>query len=314
MKPPQGSALHDFFSTMGAALKRGGGRAKLLSIGTASLPLGFILVTCSVFILDATLKQAIAIVGMTVIFGALPLISLAGKSVSWMVPAKRTDQEGGEEAAVELASSLKDAMDVIRVLPLACCCVVFWAVYSQMTGNFQLQGCQMDCRLFGGELPPPVLNVFDSAVSRGRHFFEFCLHFCPAALQISLAAITSRVQIIMVLVPLVDKIVYPFLHRIGCPLGLLTKIGLGFFFAGCSMVCAALVELARKSSPIINPITPDLYSPCSNHASGKSVLMNDLPIWWQIPQYGFIGLGEIFAAISSYELFYSQAARQNSSS
>ena len=30
----------------------------------------------------------------------------------------------------------------VRVLPLASCVVVFWMVYSQMSSNFQLQGCK----------------------------------------------------------------------------------------------------------------------------------------------------------------------------
>jgi len=34
--------------------------------------------------------------------------------------------------------------------------------------------------------------------------------------------------------------------------------------------------------------------------------MSDLSIWWQTPQYMLIGMGEIFAAITCYELFYAE--------
>ncbi|KAL1515904.1 hypothetical protein AB1Y20_002518 [Prymnesium parvum] len=283
MMPPQGSALTSFFQTMRTVTNSGARRGGALLIGTTLLPVSFLLVIASLFAGDW--KRSIAIIGTACIFCALPLIAFSGHSVAWMRPTKLAMQdvagevvEVGGELAADVTGSLKDAMDVMRVLPLACCCVVFWAVYSQMTGNFQLQGCQMDCRIAGTPLPPPVLNVFDSAI-------------------------------IMILVPVVDKIVYPALHRLGCPLGLLTKIGLGFFFAGCSMICAAMVEVARKNSPLIDPfnnLTAGIYSPCNSTVTEKLVLMNSLSIWWQIPQYAFVGLGEIFAAITSYELFYSQ--------
>ena len=43
-----------------------------------------------------------------------------------------------------LSNSSEDAMDVVRVLPLAACCVVFWCGYAQMSNNFVLQVAQME--------------------------------------------------------------------------------------------------------------------------------------------------------------------------
>eukprot|EP00966_Prymnesium_polylepis_P200832 4653674-Prymnesium_polylepis.1 len=117
------------------------------------------------------LAEVLAIVGMLAIFGALPLIAASGRTASWMYGAARGSGGGGGGGGVVDAAergsgegngvhsgALRDAMDVVRVLPLAACCVVFWCVYSQMANNFVLQGCQMDLRVFGSTLSPATLN------------------------------------------------------------------------------------------------------------------------------------------------------------
>ena len=121
----------------------------------------------------------------------------------------------------------------VRILPLSACIVVFWVIYTQMTSNYQLQGCQMDLNTLGLKLSPASLNVFDSMV-------------------------------IMLLVPLVDGCVYPLLHRFGLEPSMLTKIGLGFAFAMGSVIAAGFVETKRREpqpSPSSPPLPPPPPSP-----------------------------------------------------
>ena len=121
-------------------------------------------------------------------------------------------------------------------------------------------------------LSPATLNVFDSVV-------------------------------IMLLIPVVDRAFYPALRRCGIgDLSMVTKISIGFAFAGLSVAVAGVVEIVRKHSPLVcaGNCTEGL-SPCPGNEP-----MTDLSIWWQTPQYMLIGLGEIFAAITCYELFYSE--------
>jgi len=118
------------------------------------------------------------------------------------------------------------------------------------------------------KLSPATLNVFDSVV-------------------------------IMFLIPVVDRVLYPALARCGVQLSMVTKIAIGFSFAGLSVVCAGVTEIARKHSEIIPGALGE--SPCPG---GQP--MTSFSIWWQTPQYMLIGLGEVFAAITCYELFYSE--------
>jgi len=207
----------------------------------------------------------------------LVLLAYAGSDTHWLYVAGLAEVDG---------QATRDAADVVRLLPLACCLVMFWCVYSQMSSTFQLMGCQMDLNTLGTKLSPATLNVFDSVI-------------------------------IMALIPLVDRVLYPLLAHLGCPLSMLGKVGVGFFFAAASMFVSAYVEGMRKRSPLLEQDLPEVNGlpfwqsscPALQHMS-PPVHMSSLSIWWQVPQFMLIGFGEIFTAITSYELFYSQVPEQ----
>jgi len=76
---------------------------------------------------------------------------------------------------------------------------------------------------------------------------------------------------ILLLIPLFDFKIYPFFKKIGKPLSMLFKIGLGFVFAALAMSVAALVEDSRKknSPPDVTYLNATLtqlsnVSPCQN--------------------------------------------------
>ena len=57
--------------------------------------------------------------------------------------------------------------------------------------------------------------------------------------------------------------------------------------------------------------TCSLTCPYSSNCAeqGQIEVTNKIAIWWQIPQYCFIGIAEILTSITSYELFYTQVRR-----
>ena len=67
------------------------------------------------------------------------LLAASGSDTNWLYT-------GGARTGALQAE--RDAADVVRILPLASCVIVFWVIYSQMSSNFQLQGCQMDLNTF----------------------------------------------------------------------------------------------------------------------------------------------------------------------
>ena len=109
----------------------------------------------------------------------------------------------------------------------------------------------------------------------------------------------ADIIIILILVPLLDRWIYPWVNGPTgcCKFGMLKKIGAGYFILAVAMVVAGLVEIWRKATP-----TLDETSTCDD-----AVYISDLNVLWQIPQYLLVGVSEVFASITSLEFFSGQA-------
>ncbi|CAN6486494.1 unnamed protein product [Victoria cruziana] len=98
-----------------------------------------------------------------------------------------------------------------------------------------------------------------------------------------------EVLIVILWVPIYDTVIVNICWRFtGKPRGLseLQRMGVGRFLIILSMAVAALVEMKRLES------------------SKEGKLMN---IAWQVPQYFFIGVSEVFTYIGQLEFFYDQS-------
>uniref|UniRef100_A0AAV1TH73 Peptide transporter n=1 Tax=Peronospora matthiolae TaxID=2874970 RepID=A0AAV1TH73_9STRA len=263
--PPKGSALAKFFNILiqaGARSKQG---KLVLSGGFAFIP-GIVLTTVSYFIQSDAGHLAMALAGAgAVAYGTFVLI-FSGAATKWLELAMRT--KGGSFTTQEV----QDAAQVMRLAPYLGIIIIFWAVYGQMNSNFVVQGCQMDLRVKGQDdvlISSAMLNIVDSGV-------------------------------ILVFIPVFDRLLYPLLTRMGIYPSLLRKIGAGLVFALLAMLTAGWMERVRKVSPMVEGV----YSNCS--AAGEALPMSTISVWWQTPQYVLVGLAEILTSISSYDLFYSE--------
>lgn len=121
------------------------------------------------------------------------------------------------------------------------------------------------------------------------------LHGIPNDLAYNLDAIT-----IVIFIPLLDRLVYPFLRRVGIPFRPVTRIAMGFLFAALSMAYAAIVQHLIYTSPPC--YTAPLACPASNETEP-----NHVHFAVQLPAYVLIGLSEIFASITGLEYAYTKA-------
>lgn len=157
---------------------------------------------------------------------------------------------------------------VIRLLPIVASTIVFWTANAQMLTFSIEQGATLDRRIGGKfEIPPASLAFF---------------------LQIS----------ILITIIFSDRVVVPLARKwTGYEQGIKTlqRVGLGLFFSLTAMVIAALVE--RKRLEVAH-----------THGNvGSRNLVLPMSVFFLVPQYALVGVGEAFAYIGLLDFFYRES-------
>ena len=96
---------------------------------------------------------------------------------------------------------------------------------------------------------------------------------------------------VLAIIPVMDYIVYPLVQRCGISFTPLRRIGVGFLMAAAAMMVAGFVEIKRRGRWEQGHVFNKLVD-------GKNAAASDLSIFWQIPQYFFIGTSEVLATIT----------------
>ena len=92
---------------------------------------------------------------------------------------------------------------------------------------------------------------------------------------------------VLILIPIVDKVLYPLLAKCGIRLSQLQRIGVGMLITTASMLCAGGIEFFRVE-----------YCCIWQKRRDNDTQVADFKIYYQIPQYTLIGLSEVFTSIT----------------
>lgn len=136
---------------------------------------------------------------------------------------------------------------------------IYWLCYSQMTNNMVSMAATMQT----GNVPNDIMQNIN-----------------PLTL--------------VVVIPIMDRFVYPGLRRMGMNLRPMARISLGFIFAAMAMGYAAGIQSYIYTQP-----------PYYDHPSGNG--KNDVSAGLIIPAYILIAISEIFASITGLEYAYRKA-------
>ncbi|OQS06039.1 Proton-dependent Oligopeptide Transporter (POT) Family [Thraustotheca clavata] len=244
--------------------------------GFIFLILSFILNFAAVFMKDGSdaRKGTTYAAGFMALFGCIQWV-YSGYNYLSMDRAKHS--QGGRVDD----QSIDEIKSVVRVLPFAAFTVMWQCVYDQIDANFQSIAQQTDLR-FGdsrdaSQLSGAVLGVFD-----------------PIA--------------IVICVPFLDSIVYPFYQKkFGKPASPFGKVLVGLAISTATMFYVGGFEVMRKNSGLImlpNATHPKEMAGVKNEAGGE--LMNQLQWGWNIPQYVLVALCECLINVTAFDVFYSE--------
>ncbi|KAE8358664.1 POT family-domain-containing protein [Aspergillus caelatus] len=144
---------------------------------------------------------------------------------------------------------------------------LYWAAYTQFLTNFVSQAATMETHGIPNDIMPNIDTIT-----------------------------------VLILLPIVDRVIFPFLRRHGIPVRHVDRITIGFILIGTSMLYATFVQRAIYAAP-----------PCYNHPRAPDCLGGSVPnrvsIFLQAPAYILVAGSEILASVAGIEYAYTQAPK-----
>ncbi|TPX68104.1 hypothetical protein SpCBS45565_g03361 [Spizellomyces sp. 'palustris'] len=172
------------------------------------------------------------------------------------LPGETQDEVAQRKWGDAFPAELRQTLKACSIFPLL---TIYWVCYSQMTNNLISQAGQMKRPSW---MSNDLINIMDPLI-------------------------------LVIIIPIFDYGLYPYLSRKNIHFGYMKRIAIGFFLGGASMAVAAVVQKKIYEAP-----------PGFDHPGDVA---NDISVWWQIPSYVLIATSEVFASIGSLEYSYTHA-------
>ncbi|KAK4822790.1 hypothetical protein QYF61_019981 [Mycteria americana] len=235
---------------------------------------------------------------------------------------------GAQPGAPSPQEDLANFQVLARILPVMLTFIPYWMVYFQMQSTYYLQGLHLHIpSIFQrGQVRASTLQgytVRDGAsgsvdlMSEGRGGSRGIPARPASAPQLPDAwLLLANVVVLLVLVPLKDRVIDPFLARRRLLPSALKRMALGMFFGLASVLAAGRSRagvgrcrgqgLGRRSAPCPHPagiLERERLQYVRRNQTVPQLIGEDrylaatLPIWWQVPQYLLMGISELFASI-----------------
>ena len=93
---------------------------------------------------------------------------------------------------------------------------------------------------------------------------------------------------LLILIPFIDRVVYPGLRRFGFNFTPLRRIGVGMLFAVGSVALAGIIEVERKHG----------YGRIQQDVFNATVNASTMSVFYQVPQYIFQGASEALVSVT----------------
>lgn len=174
-------------------------------------------------------------------------------------------------------TEVEETKAFLGIMPLFLCICIYQMAYDPIFTLLPYPGDVMDRRMGNTEIPA-------SSISFANTFG------------------------VLFTVVFYDLVVVPVTNKIGKPISMTFRIGLGFFVQILALISAALIEMSRyklvrssglvdkfiAAGPDADPLDPKFTQPMS--------------IWVQFVPYFLVGVSEVFTNIGTMELFYTQVS------
>ncbi|KAH6715685.1 putative peptide transporter ptr2 [Leptodontidium sp. MPI-SDFR-AT-0119] len=146
---------------------------------------------------------------------------------------------------------------------------LYWLAYGQMTNNLTSQAATMKL----GGVPNDIVSNFNPLF-------------------------------IVILIPIMDKLVYPACRKANLHFTPIKRITCGFFLASAAMVSATVTQwyIYRQS-----PCPGNNANNCYLDAEETDKWQSNISVWVQLLPYGLIGFSEIMASVTSLEYAFTKA-------